>query len=133
MSLSDINALREHMNAEFVKIQVFIKTTNKTLRMMQETELLVTDTVERMHSAMEDFTNQISMQQKQIRDLVQIVRQLTPVASPGKQPEHPEQSRQEPSPEQSDIEKSQPASDEKAENDSEPASHHNNESADSSR
>lgn len=133
MSLSDINALREHMNTEFAKMSRFIKTTNNTILMMQEAQVLLTDMSKRIQEAMDDFTEQISLQQKQIRALTGLVRQLMPVASLDTPPVRPEQSRQEPSSEQLGRAQSQPSNDEPEMHDLERASRRKNESDDSDR
>ena len=119
------------MNTEFGKMARFIKTTNNTILMMQEAQVLLTDMSKRMQEAMDDFTEQISLQQKQIRALTGLVRQLMPTASLGTQPVRPEPCSPKPSPELTNTVECPSANDEKVENDSQPDDHDNDEDASS--
>ena len=82
--------------------------------MMQESDLLTVNHLERITNTMDDFLNEIAVQQKQMTRLVEIVQALcrhTHLSLPVQLPP-------EPSPEPSDTELSQPSSDAEVKNDS---------------
>lgn len=124
MSLSDINALREYMHAEFAKMAMFIQTTNRTIQMMQESQLLLTNSLERVHDGLEDLNRQFHLLK---------IRQTSLPESPGVPPEPPEPSSQEQDPERSDIIRCPASNDEPVKGDRERVSRRNDVTSDSDK
>ena len=78
-----VDDLRNHMNTELRKFAEFITLTNHTIEDMQQSIVLITDKLSRLIDAMNDYNEQISLQQKQIRDLAEVVRTLSQIAYSG--------------------------------------------------
>ena len=114
MSLSDINALREYIQNELSKVAVFMKATNNSIGAMQDTDSLLLDKFNKLTSAVEDLTTQLTLQQRQIRELTSILRQLVLPEYFQKLLEPHSQSEPEQDPERLDKELSLPSSDEQA-------------------
>ena len=81
--MAEIDELRNHMNVELRKFAEFITLTNHTIEDMQESIVLITDKLTRLIDAMNDYNEQIHMQQKQIKDLAEIARTLSQIAHTG--------------------------------------------------
>ena len=81
--MTEIDDLRNHMNTELRKFAEFITLTNNTIEDMQESIVLIIDKIPRLIDAMNDYNEQIHMQQKQIKDLTEIVRALSQIAHSG--------------------------------------------------
>ena len=107
---SDIDQLRAKLNREVSTFNKYIQLTNRTIEVMQQSDSLLLKKLSVCLQAIEEFTEQIALQQRQIRDLKEIIR----VLSLGTHPVPPEPSISKPSPEQSNIEPSRPSSDEPA-------------------
>ena len=73
VSIDDIDALRKHVNEEIDKFIFFINSTGKTIDYIQRAVVLLTDHVKSLELSVEDLNQQIALQQKQIRTLLQIV------------------------------------------------------------
>ena len=104
---SDVDDLRAKLNREIAKFNQYITLTNRTIEMMQQSDSLLVKKLSMCLEAIEEFNTKIALQQRQIRELTQIVRALSDL----QHLELPAQSRLTPSPEQSDIKPSQPSSD----------------------
>ena len=124
-SLSDVNALREYIQNELSKVQVFMKTTNNSVGAMQDTDALLLDKFNKLTNAVEDLTTQISLQQKQIRELLQLVTAVS-LDTP---PERRSQSESEQVPVRSNITRYRPSSDEPVTDDPAQHDHDNDEAA----
>lgn len=125
MSLSDINALREYIQNELSKVQAFMRTTNKSVGAMQDTDSLLLDKFKKLTNAVEDLTTQISLQQKQIRELLQLMTAVS-LDTP---PEPHSQSEPERGLVQSNITRYRPSSDEPVTDDPARRDHDNDEAA----
>jgi len=123
MTDKDVQDLHTRLNGEIEKFNFFVQVTQKTLVMMQQTDTLVSDNIKRLASAVDDFTEQLGLQQKQIARLVEIIQ----LVCPDKLPEPPGQSKLGPLPGQSDTTEYQPSNDASDLSDSELDDHHSDE------
>ena len=74
----EIREMHERLNKEITSFNLFVQVTNRTLQMMQQTDLLTTDNVKRLAQTMDDFTEQISIQQRQIQKILDLIRSVSP-------------------------------------------------------